>query len=89
MKAFKFDRYIIAAEVIEEAVRFFRQEVGGPFPQSIEEVDWLAEVSGEGGEGGIVRDLVNKELDERNAWLRMGIPCDLYWPFIIAKLPPK
>ncbi len=89
MKAYKFDRYIIAAEVIEEATRFFRQEVGGPFPKSIEELDWHAEVCCESGEIRTVCDLVNKEMDERNAWLRMGIPCDLHWPFIIAILPSE
>jgi len=25
-------------------------------------------------------------MDERNDWLRMGVPCDLHYPFIVAKL---
>jgi len=40
------------------------------------------------GEGKTVtiRDLVNKIMDERNAWLRMGVPCELHFPFIVIEL---
>jgi hypothetical protein len=40
------------------------------------------------GEGNIatIRDLVNKIMDERNAWLQMGVPCELHFPFIVSKL---
>jgi hypothetical protein len=29
---------------------------------------------------------MNKIMDERCDWLRMGVPCDLHHPFIVAKL---
>jgi hypothetical protein len=29
---------------------------------------------------------MNKIMDERCAWLRMGVPCELHWPFIVTKL---
>jgi len=29
---------------------------------------------------------MNEELDRRSAWLRMGVPCELHWPFIVVKL---
>jgi len=29
---------------------------------------------------------MNAELDRRNEWLRLGVPCELHWPFIVVKI---
>jgi len=87
MNAYKINKYIICADVLDEAKAFFRGEVGEPIPDHIEEMSWDFVVPCESGGNSTVRDIVNRILDERNDWLRMGIPCDLHVPFIIAKLP--
>jgi hypothetical protein len=87
MKAFKMDRYIICADWLDEAKNFFLHEIGGPLLGEIEEMDWDCEVCCETGETSTIRNIINRVLDERNAWLRMGVPCDLNWPFIVVKLP--
>ena len=38
------------------------------------------------GKTATIRDLINKVMDERSTWLRLGVPCDLHFPFIVAKL---
>lgn len=85
MKAYRIGGYVIAADFPDDAKAFFLDEIGEPLPPSIEELDWLAEVSCEDGTTATIKSIVNRTLDERNAWLRMGIPCDLYHPFIIVK----
>ena len=87
MNAYKMNKYIICADLLDEAKAFFHDEVGEPLPAHIEEMEWGCVVPCEGGENRTIRDIINNVLDERNAWLRMGIPCDLHCPFIIAKLP--
>ncbi len=90
MKAYRINQYIIAADVIEEAKEFFIHEIGekigGPLPADIEEVDWLREVPCGDGKTSTVKDIVNAEMDLRNTWLRLSIPCDLHWPFVVTKL---
>ena len=86
MKAYKMGPYVVCAEVLDDAQKFFCHEIGDPLPQHIEEMEWDCEVCCESGETSTIRDLINKVLDERNAWLRMGIPCDLYWPFIVTRI---
>jgi hypothetical protein len=34
-----------------------------------------------------VKARINEELDTRNSWLIMGIPCELHCPFVIGTLP--
>ncbi|MEN6318873.1 MAG: hypothetical protein ABFD82_09000 [Syntrophaceae bacterium] len=87
MNAYKINKYIICADVPDEARALFRDEVGEPIPDHIEEMAWDCVVPCESGENSTIRDIINRVLDERNDWLRMGIPCDLHHPFIIAKLP--
>jgi hypothetical protein len=87
MKAYRIGVHIIAADFMDDAKAFFLDEVGEPLPSLIEELDWLAEVPCEDGTTATIKSIVNRTLDERNAWLRMGIPCDLYCPFIVARLP--
>jgi len=87
MNAYRIGQYVIAADCIEYAQAFFLDEIGEPIPPLIEELDWLAEISCEDGTTATIKSLVNRTLDERNDWLRMGVPCDLYFPFIVARLP--
>lgn len=87
MNAYKINKYIICADVLDEAKDFFRAEVGEPLPAHIEKMEWECLVLCESGENRTIRDIITCVLDERNAWLLMGIPCDLHYPFIIAKLP--
>ena len=87
MDAYKINNYIICAGLLEEAKNFFRNEVGEPLPAHIEKVEWDCVVPCEGGKDKTIRDIINYVLDERNDWLRMGIPCDLHYPFVVAKLP--
>jgi len=87
MNAYKINKYIICADVLDEAKHFFQDEVGEPLPPNIEKMEWECVVPCESGENETIRDIINRVLDERNAWLRMGVPCDLHCPFIIVKLP--
>jgi hypothetical protein len=73
--------------VLDEAKEFFRGEIGEPLPDHIEEMGWEYVVPFESGENKTIRDIINRVMDERNDWLRMGVPCDLHCPFIIVKLP--
>ncbi len=86
MEAFKIGDHIIAADTEEDARHFFREEVGKAPPDVIEQVSVSLEVPAGEGKMATIRDLINKTMDERSAWLRMGVPCDLHWPFIITKL---
>jgi hypothetical protein len=85
MNVYRINQHIIAADIVEEAEMFFCEEVGEPI-ESIVEVSVYTEVSREDGAVITVRDLMNEELDRRNAWLRMGVPCELHWPFIVVKI---
>ncbi|HPL62799.1 MAG: hypothetical protein PHG91_05335 [Syntrophales bacterium] len=84
MRVFRIDVYLIAADIPEEAALFFTDETGIPVTGPVIEVDVLMEVE-EGGRKVMLKDLMNRELDSRNEWLRMGVPCELHWPFIIHK----
>ncbi|HPC74223.1 MAG TPA: hypothetical protein P5551_11985 [Syntrophales bacterium] len=85
MQCYRINHCIIAADIVEEAEQFFRDEVGEPI-ESLVEVSVYTEVSRDDGALTTVRDLMNEELDRRSAWLRMGVPCELHWPFIVVKL---
>jgi hypothetical protein len=85
MQCYRINHCIIAADLVEEAEQFFCEEVGGPI-ESIAEVSVYTEVSHDDGTVTTVRDLMNEELDRRNEWLRMGVPCELHWPFVVVKI---
>ncbi len=85
MLAYRINRCIVVADIAEEAEMFFCEEVGEPI-ESIEEVSVYTEVLRHDGTVTTVRDLMNEELDRRNGWLRMGVPCELHWPFIVVKV---
>jgi hypothetical protein len=86
MIAYRIHNYIIAADVEEEAVGFYTGEIGGMLPDVIEEVSVSTEVPAEDGNPATIRDIINRVLDERSEWLKLGVPCDLHAPFIIKKL---
>lgn len=81
MKAYRMGETIIAAWFEKDAVKLFMEETGGPPPGAIKEIDVEETIP----EGGRIKDVINKVLDERNAWLRMGVPCELDWPFFVHK----
>jgi len=85
MKAYRIGSFIIAADSLEEAQAFLLDETGEPVPLFIEELEWLAEIRCEDGSTATVKVLVNRMLDERSAWLRLGVPCELYYPFFLVK----
>ena len=82
MKAFLICDCIIAADLEDEAVQFFCEETGSPSPGPIQEMG-VEEIIPEGGL--MIKDVINQVMDERNAWLRMGVPTELHWPFFIWK----
>ncbi|HNS54481.1 MAG TPA: hypothetical protein PLQ15_06985 [Syntrophales bacterium] len=86
MEAYRIGDHIVAADTEEDARHFYREEVGQEAPAVIEELSVSLEVPAGEGKTATIRELMNKTLDERNAWLRMGVPCELHWPFIVAKL---
>jgi len=85
MQCYRINQCIVAADIVEEAEQFFCEEVGEPI-ESIVEVSVYTEVSCDDGTVTTVRDLMNEELDRRNEWLRLGVPCELHWPFVVVKI---
>ncbi|HTZ40797.1 MAG TPA: hypothetical protein VMB77_11585 [Syntrophales bacterium] len=86
MEVYRIGDHVVAADTEEDARHFYREEVGKDAPPAIEELSVSLEVPAGGGQKAPIRDIINRIMDERNAWLRMGVPCDLHWPFIVAKL---
>jgi hypothetical protein len=86
MQVFRIGDHVIAADSEEEARNFYRAEIGKDPPPVIEELSVSVEVPAGEGKTITIRDLMNRVLDERNAWLRMGVPCELHFPFVVAKL---
>ncbi len=86
MDVFKIGDHVIAADTEEDARHFYQEEVGKVPPADIEEMSISFVVPAGEGKTAMIRDLVNKIMDERNAWLRMGVPCELHFPFIVIKL---
>jgi len=90
MQAYRINKLAIAADIKEEACDFYRREIGGDLPDvphMIEELPSLMEVCCNDGTVKTIKTRINEELDTRNAWLNMGVPCDLHWPFVIGTLP--
>jgi hypothetical protein len=85
MEAYRIGDHIIAADTEEDARQFYREEVGQAPPAVIEPLCVSLEVTAGEGKTATIRDLMNKIMDERCAWLRMGVPCDLHFPFVVAK----
>ena len=86
MKAYRINNYIIAADIIEEAKTFFKHEISDTLPLTIEEVNKKDEITCDDGRVITIKEIINEELNRRQDWLRMGIPCELHRPFIVKKL---
>jgi hypothetical protein len=87
MQAYRIHKIVIAADIEEEACAFYREEIGGTQPDVIEELPSLMEVCCDDGTVKTVKERINEEMDARNSWLIMGIPCELHRPFLIGTLP--
>ncbi|MDI9571372.1 MAG: hypothetical protein QM278_11790 [Pseudomonadota bacterium] len=87
MQAFQIRELVIAADIAAEAREFYRCEIGGDPPETIIVASPDLQVRCHDGTLKTVRDRINEELDARNSWLRMGVPCDLHWPFIVGARP--
>jgi hypothetical protein len=87
MQAYKINKIVIAADTAEEACAFYREEIGGTLPDVIEELPYLIEVCCDDGTVKPAKARINEEMDARNSWLIMGIPCELHSPFVIGTLP--
>lgn len=87
MEAFRIGNLIIAAECREEACLFYREETGGEEPIVVETLGFSTLVPLPNGTTVAIREIVNEVMDERNMWLRLGVLCDLRYPFIVGKFP--
>ena len=87
MQAYRIHEMVIAADTAEEAYAFYREEIGGALPDAIEELPYVIEVCCDDGTMKPVKARINEELDARNTWLLLGIPCELHRPFLIGTLP--
>jgi hypothetical protein len=86
MEAYRIGDHVIAADTEEDARLFYKHEEGKDPPPHVEELSVSLEVPAGEGKTASIRDIMNKVLDERNSWLRLGVPCDLHYPLIVAKL---
>jgi len=87
MKAYKIKKYIIAADLQEDAENMFMHEVGETLPgEGIEEVSLQLEICCDDGRVMTVKEIINEELDERQEWRRLGVHCETYRPFIVKIL---
>jgi hypothetical protein len=80
MKAFRMGDAIIAAWLEQDAVKFFCEETGEA-PGPVEEIDTAENLP----QGVRIKDIINKVLEDRSAWLRLGVPCELDWPFFVRR----
>jgi len=87
VQAYRIHNLVIAADIKAEAGEFYLQEIGGDLPDIIDELSPEQEVECDAGDLKTIRDRINEEMDNRNAWLRMGVPCELHWPFVVGRLP--
>ena len=86
METYRIGDHVIAADTEEDARLFYQHEVGKDPPPVIEKLSVSLEVPAGEGKMATIRDIINRVLDERNSWLRLGVPCELHYPFIVSKL---
>lgn len=85
MQAFRIGTYIIAADTPDDAVSFYRNEIEAQVPSTATKVDRQTIVRRKDGSSGTVKEIIDDVMDERSAWVKMGIPCDLLYPFIVSE----
>lgn len=83
MKAFRMGSYIIAADLIEDAVNMYRHEISIDIPEDMQELGVDTEINCDDGRVMTIKAFIYEILDGRQSWLRMGVPCELYRPFIV------
>jgi len=86
MQAYRIGKYIIAADIIDDAKNMFINEINAALPNEIEEVGFDENVECDDGRIITIKEFINEELDKRQAWQRLGIPCETYRPFVIKVL---
>jgi hypothetical protein len=86
MQAYRIHNIVIAADIPDEARDCFLEEIGGPMPDDIVEVQYLTEICCTDGTVKTIKERIHEELDARNDWLRMGVPCELHRPFVLGTL---
>jgi len=82
MRAYQVDHCVIVADVPEEAREFFIREIAGSPPRVLEELAYSHEILCGDGVVRTVKTVINDEMERRNEWLRLGVPCELHWPFL-------
>lgn len=85
MRAYQVDHTVIVADIPEEAREFFIREIAGRIPGVVEELHSSHEILCGDGIVRTVKTIINDEMERRNEWLRLGVPCELHWPFVVEK----
>jgi len=83
MEAYKIENYIIAADLPEDAENMFVHDLGGTLPVTTEEIDINESITREDGRVMTIKEIINEELDDRQQWRLLGVPCETYRPFLI------
>lgn len=86
VEAYRIGKYLIAADLEQDAWNLYENEISDDVPDDIEEVTVHEAVVCDDGSVMTIKEIINKELDGRQEWQRMGFPCETYRPFIIKKL---
>lgn len=86
MEAYKIENYIIAADLPEDAEGMFVHELGGTLPVTKEKIDINESITRDDGRVMTIKEIINEELDNRQQWRRLGVPCETYRPFVIKRL---
>lgn len=86
MEAYRIGKYIIAADLEQDAWNLYKNEISPDVPDDIENVLIHEKLVCDDGSVMTIKEIINKELDRRQEWQRMGLPCETYRPFIIKKL---
>jgi hypothetical protein len=86
MQAYRINHTVVAADILDDARDWFLAEIGGSLPADIVEVHYTTEVCCADGTVKTIKERINEELDARNDWLRMGVPCELHCPFVVGTL---
>lgn len=85
MQAFRIGNVVIAADTPDEACELYRREIDPCLPSPVADVDLQTTVKRREGSPGRIKDIIDDVMDERTSWIKMGIPCDMLYPFIITR----
>jgi hypothetical protein len=85
MQAYRIGNVVIAADTPDEAGEFYRREIDSGITSAATDVDMQTVIGCRDGLPRKIKDIINDVMDERSSWVKMGIPCDLLYPFIITE----